>query len=103
VSAQAELLDVLGNQLAPLGFRRRTANWYRAGSELYLVVNVQRSSWGDVLYVNVGAAPIGRTTGGWLPESKCLVRFRAEALDGVPAEALVALSDSAFEGAWGSE
>jgi hypothetical protein len=63
------------------------------------VVNVQRFSWGDVLYVNIGAAPIGRTTGGWLPESKCLVLFRAEALDGVPAEALVALSVSAFEGA----
>lgn len=91
------LLEALNEVLKPLGFRRKSANWYRVSGDLYCVIGIQKSSWGESCYVNIGFAPAVQVEKGWLPESKCPVRFRMDAIDSVSREALALLSGELAE------
>ncbi|MBL1085222.1 DUF4304 domain-containing protein [Streptomyces actinomycinicus] len=91
------ILEVLNEVFKPLGFRKKSANWYRVSGDLYCVVAVQESRWGESCYVNVGFAPVVNVKAGWLPESKCLVRFRVDALTSISREGLDLLSGQAAE------
>lgn len=87
MTVESALTDVLNEALRPLALRRRGSTWYRLGQTLYSVVDVQRSRWDDSCYVNIGFAPADRVPKSYLPESKCLVRFRLDALRSVaPAD-----------------
>ncbi|MEU2747851.1 DUF4304 domain-containing protein [Streptomyces collinus] len=91
------LLEALNEVFKPLGFRKKSANWYRVSGDLYCVVGVQESHWDESCYVNVGFAPAVNVKAGWLPESKCLVRFRADAITSISREDLDLLSGRAAE------
>ncbi|MGW2307331.1 DUF4304 domain-containing protein [Actinomadura luteofluorescens] len=91
------LLEALNEVFKPLGFRKKSANWYRVSGDLYCVVSVQQSSWGGSCYVNIGFAPAVKVRAGWLPESKCLVRFRVDALASIFREGLDLLSGEVAE------
>lgn len=91
------LLEALNEVFKPLGFRKKSANWYRVSGDLYCVVGVQESHWDESCYVNVGFAPAVNAKAGWLPESKCLVRFRADAITSISREDLDLLSGQAAE------
>jgi hypothetical protein len=86
---------VLTQELVPLGFRRRGRSWYRTRCPVYAVVSLQRSSWGSSVYVNVGFSPVEQADRGWIPESKCQVRFRVDAVRAVSAAGLTLLDDAA--------
>lgn len=87
------LVEALHAGLSPLGFRRRGPNVYRAGAEVYSMVNVQRSGCGSTLYVNFGFSPPSKARSGWLAESGCSVRFRAESVREIEVEALRLLEE----------
>lgn len=91
------LLEALNEVFKPLGFRKKSANWYRVSGDLYCVVGVQESRWDESCYVNVGFAPAVNVKAGWLPESKCLVRFRADAITSISREDLDLLSGEVTE------
>ncbi|GCD40411.1 DUF4304 domain-containing protein [Streptomyces paromomycinus] len=91
------LLKALNEVFKPLGFRKKSANWYRVSGDLYCVVGVQESRWDESCYVNVGFAPAVNAKAGWLPESKCLVRFRVDAITSISREGLDLLSGQAAE------
>ncbi|MBT3156261.1 DUF4304 domain-containing protein [Streptomyces sp. CHA1] len=91
------LLEALNEVFKPLGFRKKSANWCRVSGDLYCVVGVQESRWDKSCYVNVGFAPAVNVNAGWLPESKCLVRFRADAITAISREDLDLLSGEAAE------
>lgn len=90
-------LEALNEVFKPLGFRNKSANWYRVSGDLYCVVGVQESSWDESCYVNIGFAPAAKVKAGWLPESKCLVRFRADAITSISREGLDLLSQEVAE------
>ncbi|WP_066943736.1 DUF4304 domain-containing protein [Streptomyces lushanensis] len=87
----------------PLGFRKKSANFYRVSGDLYCVVGLQGSSWDESCYVNVGFAPAEKAKAGWLPESQCLVRFRADAIASISDDELKLLSREVTEGGKESE
>ncbi|MFG3165461.1 DUF4304 domain-containing protein [Streptomyces sp. NPDC048232] len=91
------LLEAFNEVFKPLGFRKKSANWYRASGDLYCVVGVQESSWDESCYVNIGFAPAANVKTGWLPESKCLVRFRADAITSISRDGLDLLSGEVAE------
>ncbi|MYU56471.1 MULTISPECIES: DUF4304 domain-containing protein [Streptomyces] len=91
------LLEALNEVFKPLGFRKKSANWYRMSGDLYCVVSVQESSWDESCYVNIGFAPAVKVKEGWLPESKCLVRFRVDAITSISREGLDLLSGEVVE------
>ncbi|WP_410792411.1 DUF4304 domain-containing protein [Kribbella sp. C-35] len=96
---QDELAEVVSADLARLGFGRRSNSWYRAGKYVYAVVSLQRSSWDSSVYVNVGLSPVEQANRGWLPESKCQVRFRADAIRSVSPAGLALLSEAGLSSA----
>ncbi|MEU0522020.1 DUF4304 domain-containing protein [Streptosporangium sp. NPDC006007] len=87
------LANVFNETLRPLNFRRRGDNWYRRGEEIYAIVNIQRSRWDDLCYINIGFSLVDRLYGDWIPEPKCLVRFRVEALNCVSCDTLSLLDE----------
>ncbi|MET7361772.1 DUF4304 domain-containing protein [Streptomyces sp. NPDC005562] len=91
------LLEAFNEVFKPLGFRKKSASWYRVSGDLYCVVAVQESSWDESCYVNVGFAPAAHVKAGWLPEVKCLVRFRADAITSISREDLDLLCGQAAE------
>jgi hypothetical protein len=91
------LLEALNEVFKSLGFRKRSANWYRVSGDLYCVVGVQESRWDGSCYVNVGFAPAVKAEAGWIPESKCLVRFRADAITSISPGGLDLLSGEVAE------
>jgi hypothetical protein len=88
VTVAAALADAMDDAMTPLGFRRRRTNWSRLGDTLYSVINLQKSRWGEWLYVNLGFSLPDRVANSWTPESRCLVRFRADTLTAIEPEAL---------------
>jgi hypothetical protein len=88
VSIQSKLVERLGIALAPIGFKRRNNNWHRQLNDVYAIINVQASRYSESCYVNFGFARIERESTPWLPENKCQVRFRIEALQAIDHEGL---------------
>ncbi len=97
------LLEALNEVFKPLGFRKKSTSWYRVSGDLYCVVGAQGSRWDGSCYVNVGFAPVVNVKAGWLPESKCLVRFRADAIISISREDLDLLSGEAAETSGGDD
>ncbi|PWI12598.1 hypothetical protein DI272_43830 [Streptomyces sp. Act143] len=91
------LVEALNEVFKPLGFRKKSTNWYRVSGDLYCVVSVQDSSWDESCYVNIGFAPAAKVKASWLPESKCLVRFRADTITSISREGLDLLSGEVAE------
>lgn len=90
-------VEAFNEVFKPLGFRKKSANWYRVSGSLYCVVGLQKSNWDDSCYVNVGFATAEKAKAGWLPESQCLVRFRADAIASISSDALKLLAGEAPE------
>jgi hypothetical protein len=88
MTVQSPLTSAVSETLGPLGFRRRGRNWYRIASDLYSVVNIQKSRWSDSLYINLGFSPANQVDAAWLPEPRCMVRLRAGALHAISPEGL---------------
>ena len=80
------VLEALRTELRPLGFRTRRKSFYRTtDAGLYIVLSVQDSAWAPGGYLNVGYADESQTNSGWLPDSKCQVRFRSAAIRSLAA------------------
>ncbi|WBB93339.1 DUF4304 domain-containing protein [Verrucosispora sp. WMMC514] len=94
MKVKQEFSRILEEELDGMRFRRRGTNWYRLGQEIYSIVNIQSSRWDSLFYVNLGFAPAGDVPGGWLAESKCMLRFRLEAIKRVRPDSLRLLDDS---------
>jgi hypothetical protein len=66
--------------LKPLGYRKRGATWHLDREDVISVVNLQKSQWGDDLYLNLG---IYLKRGGEElrpAEARCHVRCRLTSL-----------------------
>jgi hypothetical protein len=67
--------------LSILGFSRKNSSWYRRFSEVVQILDLQKSAFGNRLYMNIGFAPVAMPIEG-MPtpkESKFPVRIRADA------------------------
>ena len=60
------------------GFKKKAKTWWRHSPEVIQVLNLQKSSYGDSLYVNLGVylRSLGEEQNP--PESRCHVRVRLE-------------------------
>jgi hypothetical protein len=84
------LMPILDRVLVKQGFKRKSATWFVDKSEAIVVVNLQKSQWGEQYYVNlaVWVKALGETR---LPpkEHLCHVRTRLTSLaDDLLAQAL---------------
>lgn len=100
---QSAVVRVVGEAVKPLGFQRRGHSWYRVTSDLYAVINVQKSRWDESCYVNIAFSPASEAEHSWLPESKCQVRFRLDSLKSITPEGLLLLEGGSGQGISESE
>jgi hypothetical protein len=66
-----------------LPFRRKSTTWYHESEEAVVVLNVQKSNFGEQYYINLGALVkgLGSTREGIPPrENECHLRLRIESL-----------------------
>lgn len=78
------LKDALAAPLRTLGFVKKSNNWYLETEETILVVNLQKSQYGEQYYVNCGVTL--KSFGGdpFPKEHLCDIRFRLSSV--VPSE-----------------
>ncbi|MDB0572943.1 DUF4304 domain-containing protein [Ralstonia solanacearum] len=70
----------LGAPLIEAGFKKKSDSWYFGNDEVVLLVNIQKSQYGDQYYVNCGISV--RSLGGveFPKEQNCHIRFRLTAI-----------------------
>lgn len=96
MGTKEKFTDILATALSEKGFRRRGHSWKHLGPTLYSVISLQASNWDSHFYVNFGFSLADRAVLGWLPESKCMVRFRIEAIKAISPADLRLLGDEAL-------
>ena len=74
------ILDALGPSLKEAGFKKQAGNWYRSNDEIILMVNIQKSQYGDQYYINIGIALKSLGVVQYPKEHNCHIRFRLTAL-----------------------
>lgn len=72
----------IGNVLKPLSFHKKGAYWYKATTECVLVVNLQRSSWSDLFYINLGVSVLTLNSNPTPKEYDCHIRVRLSSVPG---------------------
>ena len=84
VNTDNEIKLAVAETLKSADFQRGSNTWYRGLEETVLVVNVQKSNFGEQYYLNLGVFVKGLPVnlGGKLPpkENQCHIRLRIEAL-----------------------
>lgn len=77
------LSDPISHVLKPHGFQKKDSNWRRAGEGVVVLVNLQKSAWGEDWYINCGfwISMFGDNPSPL--ENKCHVRIRSASLPGV--------------------
>jgi hypothetical protein len=70
----------LKHVLAPIGFSRKGNSWFRRGTDVVQVVNLQKSQYGQKYYINfaVWLLALGETQ--FPREEQCHIRFRVDSL-----------------------
>jgi hypothetical protein len=75
--ADAKLVkEALGAPLIEAGFKRKSDSWYWRNDEVILLVNLQKSQYGDQYYVNCGVALKSLGAVEFPKEHHCHIRFR---------------------------
>lgn len=78
------LKSVIDDPLKKLGFTKKSNSWYLVNEEVVLVVNLQKSQYGEQHYVNLGVALKSFGADGFPKEHLCDIRFRLSSV--VPKE-----------------
>lgn len=84
MTISALMKDVLAVPLKEFGFLKKSNNWYWSNEEVVLVVNLQKSQYGEQYYVNCGVALNVFSDEKFPKEHLCDIRFRLSAV--VPKE-----------------
>jgi len=77
----AELLTLVSKTMVASGYTRHRKTWYRVGGEVIVVLNLQKSQWGDgLVFVNLGfwLRALGEPVALPPKENQCHVRTRAD-------------------------
>jgi hypothetical protein len=72
--------EALGTPLKEAGFKKKSDSWYWQSDEVVLLVNLQKSQYGDQYYVNEGVALKALGSGDFPKEHQCHIRFRLTAV-----------------------
>ena len=86
---KVELKREVGAVFQRAGFVRKSGAWYKSGSDSTLVVELQKSDFGDFFYLNLGVSIKALSDEAFPKVNACHVSLRADALlaaDGVSVD-----------------
>ncbi len=88
----------LESRIAPtlkaLGFKKKSRTWWRHRDQTIQVLNLQKSSFGERLYVNLGVYVKALGTEDFPPEQRCHVQARLDQVALPERTLIVASADS---------
>lgn len=76
MSEQRFLVDTIGKLLRPAGFKKKSDSWYLSSEETISVINLQKSDFGKLYFVNIGVLLKCICKEDFPKEYKCHIRFR---------------------------
>lgn len=77
-----EIIEVMNGIMAAHGYRKKADSWFLERPETILLINLQKSQWGDQYYVNLAIWLRGLADAKSIPpkEQDCHVRVRLTSL-----------------------
>jgi hypothetical protein len=87
------LRSKINTELSSAGFQTKSGNWYMSSDEVTAVVNLQKSNYGHLYFINCGFSVREITADEYPLEEVCHVRFRATDLPGCDAKRITSLLD----------
>ncbi|MES2822752.1 MAG: DUF4304 domain-containing protein [Pseudomonadota bacterium] len=72
------IIDAINPALKSHGFKKKSSNWYLYKSEVVLVVNLQKSQYGNQFYINCAVLVKALLDLEFPQEEKCHIRFRLD-------------------------
>lgn len=72
--------EALGVPLKEAGFKKNADSWYFSNKDVVLLVNLQKSQYGNQYYVNGGIALKSLGAAEFVKEHLCHIRFRLTSL-----------------------
>lgn len=78
------IVDAINSVLKVHGFKKKSSNWYLHKNDVVLVVNLQKSQYGDQFYINCAVLVKALLDLEFPQEEKCHIRFRLDS-DGTGA------------------
>jgi len=71
---------LVGTALKAQGFKKKRTTWYREAKEVLQVVNLQKSEWGALFYLNFAFVPEGMSVEGMPMPAwyKCPIHIRLD-------------------------
>lgn len=70
----------IGVPLEKAGLQKRGQSWYLDGKDAIVVINLQKSDWGELYYINIGIWLKALGEASYPKENQCHLGFRAESL-----------------------
>lgn len=80
MDSRKEVENSLRGLLKSAGYRKSRLSWHRSSETAVSVLNLQKSSWSDLYYINCGVSLLGLDPNPRPPEYKCHIRIRVEPL-----------------------
>jgi hypothetical protein len=88
------IVDAINSVLKSHGFKKKSNNWYLGKDEVVLLVNLQKSQYGNQFYVNCAVLVKNLSDLEFPQEEKCHIRFRLDSNDtNVPEKRVESLLD----------
>lgn len=72
--------EALEIPLKEAGFKKKTDTWYWVNNEVVLLVNLQKSQYGNQYYVNCGVSLKSLSASEFPKEHHCHIRFRLRSI-----------------------
>jgi hypothetical protein len=78
IMQKKDLESIFHSILSDRGFTKKTGSWYRKTAEALLIVNLQKSSFGNQYYLNLACVPLALSLPDepYPKENKCPIRIR---------------------------
>lgn len=74
--------EIIKKSLSEAGYVKKSDTWYLRNDEVVLLVNIQKSQYGDQYYLNCGVGLKSLSSVEFPKEHQCDIRFRIE--DAIP-------------------
>lgn len=74
------LITILDKTFRNAGFAKKSNSWYRSEADAIVVLNLQKSDFGNYYYLNVGVSLMALSTDVFPKENHCHIQLRADSL-----------------------
>jgi hypothetical protein len=88
--------QIVDEEMQGLGFKREKSAWYRARADVVHVVGLQKSSWGQSYYINLGVWVSALAVKEFPKPRECHLQCRIDLISEMPNDLEAALNEEDY-------